>query len=211
MGAGLLTPRSDQTSPSTLSQPLPHSPLPHHAAFSAEASAFLRDVGQTPIYGDVFIIRPRDPGYQSICSFLLDSLERLPFENQVGETILMRGDAREVVRGLTLFLNSNLQALASGEAWAPNTTSIANFFTTGHLEVFKNEIYSRHKIDGIGYSLDLGTSGSSQIPSLIRLIRYAVTQEPTLAVREDGSLALDITTGTITLDLCGVEANIHRG
>lgn len=59
-------------------------------------------------YDSVYRLKYNDRWYVTFLDFLTQELDNLPFNNEIGETILMRRDAKEVVGGLASYLKNEL-------------------------------------------------------------------------------------------------------
>lgn len=82
--------------------------------------------------------------YTELSQFLGKILDSLPFNDEVGSTILMRNDASSVVASLSDVLHGK-------KTWE----NIQSIFKEGG-EVFKNEVYSSHNLQSaMCYNIDL--------------------------------------------------------
>lgn len=179
-------------------------------SFRNEASKFLDGCGIKPTYGQVYFLGTRDPGYSHFLSQLATHLERLPMQNEIGETTLMRDDAALVIAGLKDFLRSQDGRLKDGKSWdSQELHEIRAHFVSGRLEVYKNEIYPAHKINGTGYNLDLSMCGEHA--SAIILEIYTVSQMPKFTVDRQGSFQINVANGAMILDLSEWPVKAHRG
>jgi len=200
-------------------KPAQEAQVPAHLQYAPEhfldhANRLVKASGLKPVDGmsDTYVLTPANgPAYQNFLEIFHHELGKLPFDHRVGETILMRKDAREAARRLKQFVGNQLEALEAGLGWSRNTTAIADIFRGG-MEVFKNEIYRRHKQEGVGYSVDLSAFQDHE-PARIRLERRYVRQKPSdIQVRDHGFFDLHLRNGTLEMDLTDWEtSNVHRG
>jgi hypothetical protein len=83
----------------------------------------------------------------------------------------------------------------------------------GSLEVFKNEIYPRHGINGIGYNIDLSAGegvSEGRKPMGIILERRYISNTGGFKVMDHGFLTLDLPSGRLKLDLDeSPTSNVH--
>ncbi|MDE1920303.1 MAG: hypothetical protein KGI24_02510 [Candidatus Omnitrophica bacterium] len=184
--------------------------MTHGGGFLKEAVGFLNSRGLKPQWGNTYVLYPRMPLYNTFLDFLTEELGRLPFNNETGQTVLMRKDAREVVARLRGYLQRRLDMIEASGPWNGHTESIADIFHKNSLEVFKNEIYPRHGINGTGYNLDLAVDGN-HAPAFLKLERRQVVQESGgIKVYNDGVLTLRLTDGALILDLERIPtSNVH--
>ena len=126
---------------------------------------------------------------------------------------MMRPDAKEVVDRLVAYIEGKIQELETGFSWTDQNISEINDIFQGRLQVFKNEIYPQHGIDGIGYGLDLSVlRDGKKMPEAIdiTLARYHVTQQNKFNVFYNGAFELNLRSGILVLDLArGNVPNIH--
>jgi hypothetical protein len=119
---------------------------------------------------------------------------------------MQRDDAQDVVETLKAFVRKRFHGFKENAIWDPDTSELREIFT-GDLEVFKNEIYLRHKIEGIAYNLDLSNFyvRGGKIPSNIVLDRFLVQQSPAdktgVRVFSHGTIDLNLVSGTLKIDL----------
>jgi hypothetical protein len=183
--------------------------------FPREAKAWLDAQGIAPEYGSNYRLRPESPGHRLFTEFLLTELEGLPFDGSQGAAIPMRSDAKEVVGRLAAFVRARLQEMDRGEAWNSAAVSeIADIFADGRLEVFKNEIYASHRMDGVGYNIDLSADhhDGRLTPAELILERRRVEAKEGLKVTDNGFFTLSLKTGTLAMDIEEFPtANVHTG
>jgi hypothetical protein len=171
--------------------------------FVSEALALLKSRGSEPEWGKVFFLPHGTELHKIFFSFLIQELENLPFNNEVGESIPIRDDAKEAVRILTGYLKKRLGDLENGKKWSTNFPKEVKEIFRGGLEVFKNQIYPEHGISGIGYNLDLASNGSGRKaePSKIVLERYYVEAGKKFDVTSNGVIGMFLSNGEMRLDL----------
>jgi hypothetical protein len=159
-------------------------------------------------FDQTYLLRAKGEAHRIILRSLKDDLASLPFNNEVGNTILMREDAEQVVVSIISFITKQQDILDKGGEWDPSLIeTVANIFKDD-LEVFKNEIYSNSGQSGVCFSLDLVTLGPNKLPGGLRLDRYEVTQDP-LNVNAVSRLTLYISNGKVVIELNPPEPNIH--
>lgn len=192
--------------------------FPHGREFLSEAIRYLEARGIKPKWGLNYHLKPGIKEYEVFFNFLLQELDRLPFNNQVGKTYLMRKDAQEVVTKLKAYLSEKFRNVHDGSPWdKSDLKEIEDVFTPGGMEVFKNEIYSSHNIEGVGYNLDLSGTGSidddrKMKPGGFRLERRYVTTHDGLKVMDHGFFEIDFSTGSLDMDLEEFPTvRIHKG
>lgn len=181
--------------------------LSHGRGFLAQATQLMRVEEVTPAWGDTYVLEAGGRAHEIFLTFLRDELRALPFHNEVGETILMRSDAQDVVGRFVNYLTAKIEQVKREKQWDSGDLGTLNdiFAPGAGYEVFKNEIYRQHNIEGIGYSLDL----RSPFPKII-LNRYHVSWQRHDPVMETGKLILELSSGLLTIEL-GKEwpANVH--
>jgi hypothetical protein len=116
-------------------------------------------------------IQPGQENYILFLHFLREELHGLPFENELGETILMRHDAKEVVDRLVRYLIHQSGRLRKGKKWDADLKPITPIYEYHFYEVFKNLIHANTGLEGICYSLDLAIDGKG-MPAHFTLDRY---------------------------------------
>jgi len=135
-----------------------------------------------------------------LLDFFINELKNLPFNNELGLTILFGKsgiEARGVVNRLIDYMVKRSDAYNTEKKWDDEEVKeIADIFKD--LEIFKNEIHSSMGIEGICYSLDLSIRDDR--PLSIILERYMVTQDP-LTVARAGTIAFYVYSGTISVDI----------
>ncbi|MFI5270505.1 MAG: hypothetical protein ACHQT9_00475 [Candidatus Saccharimonadales bacterium] len=159
-----------------------------------------------PLYGNTYSLKPGDPAHLAFLTFFNEELKNLPLDGQVGESIEMRSDARQVLQRLTGFLDAQLQGLADGRPWGQEAASgLQDIVESGHgNELFKNIISPGHNISGMGYSVDLGSSYAGEKPLFnnVRIKRYHITNtEAGFQGEENGTIELTIHSGGLTVEL----------
>lgn len=183
--------------------------------FPAEAVALLEAEGVEPVWGRVYMLSPSTPIYRTFLHTLLMELEGLPFDDKVGKTILMRRDAKEVAEKLTGYVQKRFDEVTRTGVWSAEEISELTDIFEGLLEVFKNEIYPEHHIDGIGYNVDLTaalTRAGARSPAEIVLERRYVTTDDGFSVTENGKFKLNLRTGGLTLEFDEYATpNVHTG
>tara|TARA_Y100000310_G_C20618236_1_gene781847 strand:+ start:629 stop:1192 length:564 start_codon:yes stop_codon:yes gene_type:complete len=98
-----------------------------------------------------------------ILDCLIQELQGLPWNDEVGKTYLMRADAKNVVDDLIAYLQRQQTALKEGGDWDTSAEDVEWLFK-GDREVFKNYIFKRHRMQGIGYNLDLSVTFDRKVP-----------------------------------------------
>lgn len=169
--------------------------------------------GFNPTEDGVYRLNVKDKPYQLFLEFLIEELDHLPFENEVGKTILMRQDSRSVVSDLSHNLKCQLARLINGDGWDTRMGLLENYFDDS-LEVFKNEIYPGMNRCGIGYNLDLGNMYLLPITPFFVLERYFVDARDTnpkqFTIQKNGRMSLRFLDGRIGLDFSEeVPGGIH--
>lgn len=186
----------------------------HGPEFLNEAINYLEQRGIKPDQGKNYYLRPGTEVYKSFLNFFASELENLPFNDEVGKTIKMRRDAKEVITRLTEYLRIKYDDISQLSKWDnKDLERIADIFN-GNLEVFKNEIYPQHNIEGIGYNVDLSAVryGDRYVPLGIILERRYVTIKNGFKVLDHGFLRLDLQSGLLSIDLEEFPtSNIHLG
>ncbi|MCM8780228.1 MAG: UPF0489 family protein, partial [Candidatus Omnitrophica bacterium] len=185
--------------------------------FSSEAQTLLKTLGVSPTDG-LYFLRPGMPGYYTFLNFIIAVLGNLPFNNEAGKTFLMRKDAKEVIARLIAYLEKARGQLSKDYVWdGKDAEDIRDIFMLSEskkmgLELFKNEIYPEHGIDGIGYNLDLHYAtdlGMSRDNYGLTLEIYYISAESGFSVVRQASLKLDFRSGMITMDLNPTQKSIH--
>jgi hypothetical protein len=178
--------------------------FPHGADFLNQAISYLEKNGINPDWGKVYHLEPGSTAYNSFFAFLISELENLPFNNEMGDTMLQRIDAKQCVAQLITYLKEQLVTITQTKKWAlGKQDQILPMFQDDLLEVFKNEIYPKHKKEGIGYNLDLSArnlSGTNE-PSGIVLERRLITNSGQFRVMDHGFFNLNLISGTLKMDL----------
>ncbi|GEM_PF-2824505 len=180
--------------------------------FPAQAKQVLESPRLRPFYESQYQesqyqIEPGSEAYDLFLSLFLQELRELPFDHSVGRVFLLRPDAKEVVKRLTQFILDKGSKLDENPlAWQTqeDLKQIRELFSTHQLEVFKNDIYPEHGIEGVGYSLDLGVVYGEQgevIPSIVRVERYTIVLQDRFSVSHNGSITLNLLTGDLLIDL----------
>ena len=178
--------------------------LPHDSDFPKTALQVLSNVEPIIPGMEGYYLLQEPNG--ALLTFLVEELKRLPFNDEVGQTILMRDDAKEIIDKLIIYIERNIEIVANGGKWNVDSfDEIRGFFQSGYLETFKNEIYEDTDLEGIGYNIDLGINYGGGIignPSefRIKLERYCVQQNP-FRVTTNGSMDLHLLSGAMVVDL----------
>ena len=173
--------------------------------FIEKAKGLLSVDGIKPLHDKVYRLEPGTRVHDEFLRFFINELKALPFENEVGETKLMRRDAREVVMRLIAYVE---QKATQKTKWSMQEYSkIKDIFEGRRLEVFKNELYPEHGIDGICYNLDLSVWGDlsaiglPRMPNEIILERfYIMARTEKLKGYYNGKITLRLD-GTLLVDL----------
>ncbi|MBI4120738.1 MAG: hypothetical protein HY457_00575 [Parcubacteria group bacterium] len=191
--------------------------FPRGKEFLTDAQQYVREQGVEPISVDYYYLKPGNAVYDSFLAFFIQELERLPFRNEAGKTLAMRDDAEAVVQRLVAYLKKKQsQVLSSvGGRWLPEDISQIEDIFQGWLEVFKNEIYEQHGIEGVGYNVDLSAfmgKGGRNVPAGIRIERRYVTTRGGMRLVDNGFFELSLSSGALKLDLQeGETGNVHTG
>jgi hypothetical protein len=178
--------------------------FPHGKEFLLQALKYLEAEKFKPEYGKNYRLQPGTKAYISFVSFLIEELQNLPFDNQVGKTIKMRSDTEEVIQRLINYIKNKLLEVSKSGKWTKEDLDTIEDIFQEWLEVFKNEIYPKHNIDGVGYSVDLSASISSDdkyVPSGMILGRRFVSNANGFKVVDHGFLNLSFRTGILSMDL----------
>ncbi len=128
--------------------------------------------------------------YTDLSRFLGKILDYLPFNNEVGSTILMRDDAPRVVRSLSDVFHGR-------KTWAD-----AQDIFNGETEIFKNEVYAFHNIpSAICYNVDLSTQihFPESNGAIIQRI-HIVNENGTIRGEYDGDFDINLNRIIVTAD-----------
>ncbi|MDO9066050.1 MAG: hypothetical protein Q7U96_03080, partial [Chloroflexota bacterium] len=138
--------------------------------------------------------------HRDLITIFLSELEKLPFNNEIGQTILMRQDAESVIKRLIDYIRRHsVQEETIGQWDEKSIEEISDLFASyGNLEVFKSEIYSYMQTEGICYNVDLGIFGDTGF--YIVLERFMVKQNP-LRVTMVSQVRLSLKSGKLSIDL----------
>ncbi len=183
--------------------------------FPADTKQLLADVPPSYEGATHYRLMPGMPVYLPFLEFLIEELKGLPLNNEVGETILMRSDAREVVAKFVAYLEEQKMGLEDRSRWIEGNERFQDTYKDWRLEVFKNEIYRRMNRDGVCYSVDLSAAGTGDDFTPIGLIleRYYVDARETnpegLTVTTNGSLEVFLSDGEIRVDTVEMRTNAH--
>lgn len=143
----------------------------------SKVAEFLRNRGYTSKQG-TYSVDCNSQEYRIMSTFMADMLNNLPFGDKVGETKLMRKDAKKVVEEISAVLRGK-------KSW-----NEIEWVFGEDLEVFKNLVYHDHNLtSAICYSVDLGLNLADQAYNFVVLDRFSVTPDPkgTVRVKRDGS------------------------
>lgn len=180
------------------------SPFSHGEEFLDQAKEFFNKKGVEPEWGEIYNLNSESEGYKAFLKFFIEELDSLPFNDEVGETHLRRPDARDVVDRLKEYLLKKLNEVQGGQEWSNKDIGEIEDMFRDHLEVFKNEIYTSHGVDGVGYSLDLHVLNKDgvEIPSGVVLERRYISQKDgDIEVLDNGFFNLDLQSGHLRMDL----------
>jgi len=122
---------------------------------------------------DGYILFPKSKNYTVFLHFLINELQELPFEDELGETELLRDDAKEIVNKLVEYLSIQSKRIKKGAEWDLDQSIISQIYNIEFYEVFKNIINPDTGLEGICYSLDLAIDGNNR-PIGFSLDRYFV-------------------------------------
>ncbi len=204
------------SSPESKSEKIPSKIFLKGKGFLADAISYLKSEGVKPEWGKNYIVRPGSEVYFNFLNFLIEEMKALPFENEMGNTIDMRGgDAKEVIKQLTEYLEKKKKVIAEGGVWDPvDIEEIADIFSEFRLEVFKNEIYPSHAMDGMGYNVDLSIDKveNAWVPGDIKFERRYISNTDGFKVLDQGFINIALHSGRMHLDLDEWPTrNVHRG
>lgn len=132
--------------------------------------------------GTVYFVPKTSQEYEQIKLLAIGILENLPFNNEIGDTRLMREDAKKVVSEI-------IEALQGKKSWEEIQWLFKSF---GYLEVFKNLVYPKHNIpSAICYNVDLTQSGLGADHNAVKIDRYhLINNENGFSGTYDGSFSI---------------------
>lgn len=180
--------------------------LDHGPGFLDTARSLLSDA--EPAWGDTYLLQPGNETYLKFLDFFGAELRGLPLDDQVGQTVLMRDDAHNVLDDLTEFIDEQIQLLRTDAQWDEKLSGkLDGLAEIGKMELFKNIILPEHELSGIGHSVDLGAvgSGSERRLSNVRIRRYAIENSPEgFSGVENGTLDLSVGSGDLYMELAEI-------
>jgi hypothetical protein len=142
------------------------------------------------LISDGYILNPKSNNYNMFLDFLINELKELPFKDEVGETIYMRHDAKEVVTKLIDYLSIQSKRIQKNKEWDLSLDLISPIYNYQFYEVFKNIIPPNTNLKGICYSLDLVIDGKNN-PLRFTLDRYSVqSKKDNVEVYRNGCMDL---------------------
>lgn len=150
--------------------------------------------------GTIFFVQPGDPQYTPLRELLTRTLESLPLNNEIGETKFLGPRSQEALRDI-------VEVLRGRKTWE----EIEWVFTQrGSMELFKNEVYTRHSIpQAMCYNIDLGYKpNSAKNPHRVVIERInVVNTRGRIAIQQDGKFT--IKDREVEVDAAGASLNVH--